>query len=214
MFEIDTQAMERASAASGDAFSGRFTDALGYAPSAHAGQVRRADGRPYIAHLLRVAGLVIQEGGSEDEAIAALLHDAVEDQGGLARLDDIRARFGDPVADVVEECTDSPADPKPAWRRRKEEHLAELDRCSPSALLVLIADKVDNARTILRELRIHGERHWERAARRPADVRWYYAALADRLPALRPGPLADELSRTCTDLDRLIAGELTGEPSA
>src|SRR5438876_7316418 len=88
----------------------RFVDALGYATRAHAGQRRANDGQPYIAHLLRVAGLVIQDGGSEDEAIASLLHDAVEDQGGVERLNDIRERYGSAVADIVDECTDSYGD--------------------------------------------------------------------------------------------------------
>ena len=207
VLETETQAMTRPSEASDDAFSDRFVDALGYASKAHAGQIRRADGRPYIAHLLRVAGLVIQEGGSEDEAIAALLHDAAEDQGGLARLEDIRNRYGNRVADTVEECTDTFAEPKPPWRRRKERHLAEMDRSSPGAVLVLLADKLDNARTMLRQHRVHGEGQWARSGKQPGDVRWYYRALAERLAPLRPGPLADELVRTCAELDLEIAGE-------
>ncbi len=199
--------MTQASEASEDALSGRFVDALGYAARAHAGQIRRADGRPYIAHLLRASGLVIQEGGSEDEAIAALLHDAAEDQGGLARLEDIRSRYGDRVADIVEECTDTFADPKPPWHRRKELHLAEMGRCSPGAVLVLLADKLDNARTMLRQHRVHGEGQWERSGKEPGDVRWYYRALAERLPPLRPGPLADELVGACAELDLQIAGD-------
>src|SRR3954449_319800 len=127
----------------------RFIDALGYSARAHAGQRRANDGQPYVAHLLRVAGLVIQDGGSEDEAIAALLHDAVEDQGGLERLNDIRARYGHAVADIVDECTDSYGDPKPPWRARKEQYLAELERCSPGGLLVSLADKLDNVRSLL-----------------------------------------------------------------
>jgi (p)ppGpp synthase/HD superfamily hydrolase len=98
----------------------RFVDALGYTTRVHSGQLRGSDEQPYIGHLLRVAGLVIQDGGSEDVAIAALLHDAVEDQGGLERLTDIRNRYGHVVADIVDECTDSYGDPKPPWRRRKE----------------------------------------------------------------------------------------------
>jgi (p)ppGpp synthase/HD superfamily hydrolase len=207
MLETRTHAMTQASEASEGGLSGRFGDALGYVAQAHGGQIRRADGRPYIAHLLRVSGSVIQEGGSEDEAIAALLHDAAEDQGGLTRLEDIRQRYGDRVGDVVEECTDTFADPKPPWRRRKELHLRAMDRCSPSTVLVLLADKLDNARTMLREHRVHGEGQWERSGKEPGDVRWYYRALADRLPPLRPGPLADELVRACAALDLEIAGD-------
>jgi (p)ppGpp synthase/HD superfamily hydrolase len=211
--EIETQPTAGASEANGAAFSERFADSLGYTARVHAGQIKRADGRPYIAHLLRVAGLVIQEGGSEDEAIAALLHDAAEDHGGFARLDEIRTRYGRTVADLVEECTDSLEEPKPPWRRQKEQHLAEFERCCPGALLVLLADKLDNARTMLREHRVHGEELWKRYGKGPGDVRWYYGALSERLPALRPGALADELTRTCSELDRQISGEL-GAPSA
>jgi (p)ppGpp synthase/HD superfamily hydrolase len=188
----------------------RFSDALGYAALAHSGQVRRADGQPYVAHLLRVTGLVIQEGGTEDEAIAALLHDAVEDQGGVDRLNDIRARYGDAVAEIVAECTDSYGDPKPTWRRRKEQYLAELERCSPGGLLVSVADKLDNVRSVLREHRIHGESVWERSGKRPSDARWYYGALAARFVELRPGPLADELARAVEELDREIGEDLGG----
>jgi (p)ppGpp synthase/HD superfamily hydrolase len=195
-----------------DELGDRFVDALGYAALAHSGQLRGSDGQPYVAHLLRVAGLVIQEGGSEDEAIAALLHDAVEDQGGLDRLGDIRDRYGDAVADIVAECTDSYGEAKPPWRRRKERYLEELDRSSAGALLVSLADKLDNVRTMLRGHRIHHEELWERSGKDATDVRWYYDALASRFAQLRPGPLADELARTVGALDREIAGD-AGQPT-
>jgi (p)ppGpp synthase/HD superfamily hydrolase len=188
----------------------RFVDALGYAARAHAGQRRANDGQPYVAHLLRVAGLVIQDGGSEDEAIAALLHDAVEDQGGLERLNDIRKRYGHPVADIVDECTDSYGDPKPPWRARKEQYLAELEGSSPGALRVSMADKLDNVNSLLRAYRIDGEELWARSNKGPDDVRWYYGTLATRFAELRPGPLADELSRTVAGFERLLTGEDPG----
>jgi GTP pyrophosphokinase len=185
----------------------RFLDAMSYAARAHAGQLRGSDGRPYVAHLLRVAGLVIQDGGSEDEAIAALLHDAVEDQGGLERLDDIRRRYGDPVARIVDECTDSYGDPKPPWRERKERYVAQLDQSSSGALRVSLADKLDNVRSVLRGYLIQGEGLWSHSRKGPEDVRWYYDALAARFSELCPGALADELSRSVTELDSvLVAG--------
>ena len=184
----------------------RFIDALGYATRAHDGQLRGSDDQPYIAHLLRVAGLVIQDGGSEDEAIAALLHDAVEDQGGLERLNDIRRRYGDAVADIVDECTDSYGEPRPPWRRRKEEYVASLDEASEGALLVSLADKLDNTRSMIRGYHIRGEEQWSTTGKSAGDVRWYYPTLASRFCALRPGPLADELRRTAAELDRLIDG--------
>jgi (p)ppGpp synthase/HD superfamily hydrolase len=182
----------------------RFIDALAYATRAHDGQLRGSDEQPYIAHLLRVTGLVVQDGGSEDEAIAALLHDAVEDQGGLARLDDIRERYGEEVAGVVEECTDSFGDPKPPWRERKEDYIRSLDTASEGALLVSVADKLDNTRSMLRGYRLRGEEQWARTGKSADDVRWYYGTLAERLCALRPGPLADELVRAVAELRRLI----------
>lgn len=204
---METRAALRPGQAPERELGDRFVDALGYAAEVHAGQLRGGDGQPYIAHLLRVAGLVIQEGGSEDEAIAALLHDAVEDQGGLERLEDIRKRYGHAVADIVDECTDSYGKPKPPWRQRKEQYLAELKRASPGGLLVSVADKLDNVRTMLRGHRIYGEEIWERSGKTPDDVRWYYGALASRLAELRSGPLADELASTVAALEREIAAE-------
>ena len=185
----------------------RFVDALGYATRAHAGQRRANDGQPYIAHLLRVAGLVIQDGGSEDEAIASLLHDAVEDQGGVERLDDIRERYGPAVAGIVDECTDSYGEPRPSWRARKERYLAELDHSSPGALRVSLADKLDNVSSLIRAYRIDGEELWDRSNKGPDDVRWYYGTLVAKFAELRPGRLADELRRTVAELERVLAGE-------
>ena len=175
------------------ALSERFADALVYATRVHRNQTRR--GRPYIAHLLRVAGLVLDDGGSEDEAIAALLHDAAEDQGGHRRLRDIRARYGNDVAAIVDSCTDSYEEPKPAWRTRKEHYLAHLADSSPSALRVSIADKVDNASAILTDLATHPDAASE-------DICWYYASLASAFIRLHPGPRADELTRLARELSR------------
>jgi (p)ppGpp synthase/HD superfamily hydrolase len=173
--------------------SERFADALVYATRVHRHQTRR--GRPYVAHLLRVAGLVLDDGGSEDEAIAALLHDAAEDQGGHRRLREIRARYGNDVAAIVDSCTDSYEEPKPAWRTRKERYLEHLADSSPSALRVSIADKVDNAGAILTDLAAHPEAASD-------DVCWYYASLARAFDRLHPGPRADELGRLASELSR------------
>ncbi|MFL5892111.1 MAG: HD domain-containing protein [Solirubrobacterales bacterium] len=191
----------------------RFVDALGYVTRVHSGQLRGSDEQPYIAHLLRVTGLVIQDGGSEDEAIAALLHDAVEDQGGLDRLADIRERYGHFVADIVDECTDSYGDPKPPWRRRKEAYIASLDSASAGALLVSIADKLDNTRSMIRGYRIRGAEQWSRTGKTAEDVHWYYGTLARRFCELRPGPLADELTRTVAELDGVLGGEIADDGS-
>jgi (p)ppGpp synthase/HD superfamily hydrolase len=177
----------------------RFADALGYATSVHRGQTRR--GSPYVGHLLRVAGLVLEDGGSEDEAIAALLHDAAEDQGGRGRLQDIRARYGDAVAAIVDSCTDSYERPPPPWRMRKERYLEHLPSAPPGALLVSLADKVDNVRGILREVE-PAVAAGGRAVAGYEDVCWYYASLADMFVRLRPGARADELARMVGELER------------
>jgi len=203
---VEAHAVVRTAPARATELGERFIDALGYAARVHDGQLRGKDDQPYIAHLLRVAGLVIQEDGSEDEAIAALLHDAVEDQGGLQRLRDIRERYGHTVADIVDECTDSYGDPKPPWRRRKEEYIRSLDGASAGGLLVSLADKLDNIRTMIRGFRIRGEEQWTRTGKSADDVRWFYGTLSSRFSALRPGPLADELARAVAELERLTEG--------
>jgi (p)ppGpp synthase/HD superfamily hydrolase len=183
----------------------RLVGALGYAAKVHAGQLKQIDGQPYIAHLLRVSGIVIGAGGTEDEAIGALLHDAVEDQGGQRRLAEIEALYGVAVAEIVDQCTDTYLRPKPSWRRRKVDYLEHLAESSASALLVSLADKIDNVRGVVDAYRLDGEGVWSRSGRRAEDVRWYYGALAERFAQLRPGPLTDELMRGISELDRLIA---------
>lgn len=147
----------------------RFDRALLYATHVHGGQVRKGTSTPYVAHLLAVAATVLEYGGDEDLAIAALLHDSVEDQGGKARLEDVRNRFGERVARIVEACSDSLADTakgerKAHWRERKEAYLAHLRNADDDILRVSLADKVHNARAILRDLRKPevGEKVWAR----------------------------------------------------
>ncbi len=137
--------------------SPRFESALSYAAVIHAHQQRKGTGIPYLAHLLAVTSIALEHGATEDEAIAALLHDAGEDAGGRGRIEDIRQRFGDAVADIVQGCTDTEVTPKPPWRKRKEDYIAHLADASPSTLLVSAADKLHNARAILSDLRVHGE---------------------------------------------------------
>lgn len=186
----------------------RFDRALLYATHVHGGQTRKTTPIPYIAHLLAVAATVLEYGGSEDQAIAALLHDAVEDQGGQPRLADIRNRFGDRVADIVRACSDSivggSGDAKPAWRARKERYIAHLRTVDQDTLLVSLADKVHNARSILRDLRNPdvGAAVFDRFSNPKAATLWYYRALADAFRALRPGQLADELSEIVDVLER------------
>ena len=178
----------------------RFDRALLYATHVHGGQTRKGTAVPYIAHLLAVAATVLEYGGAEDVAIAALLHDAVEDQGGEPRLNDIRNRFGDRVAEIVRACSDSVADtsagqPKEDWHRRKARYVAHLGRADPEVLLVSLADKVHNARSILRDLRKPevGAAVWGRFKASKADTLAHYQALAQVFGTYLPGQLAQEL---------------------
>jgi (p)ppGpp synthase/HD superfamily hydrolase len=175
----------------------RFADALSYATHLHSGQTRR--GTPYVAHLLRVTGLVLEDGGTEDEAIAALLHDAAEDHGGLGRLHDIRRRYGDEVAGIVDACTDSYESPPPDWRTRKQHYLEHLPGSSRGALLVSLADKVDNVRSILAD---DAQRERRSARGEHDDACWYYASLAQLFERLQPGPRARELTDLVDELRR------------
>lgn len=173
-----------------DVLTERFEVALAYASAAHRGQVRKGSGIPYVSHLLAVAALVLEAGGDEEQAIAALLHDAVEDQGGLPRLDEIRARFGDRVADMVWHCTDSHEEPKPAWRQRKEAYIAGMTAKPADALLVSLADKTHNLSAIARDHAVHGEAVWGRFTGGKDGTLWYYEALAAQFEAVLPGPQA------------------------
>ena len=155
----------------------RFGQALLFAFQLHNGQLRKGSRTPYIAHPLGVTSLVLEDGGDEDEAIAALLHDAAEDQGGLETLEQIRRRFGDRVAMIVDGCTDTYETPKPAWRQRKDDYLAHLPTASPSVWRVSLADKLHNARTILVDLHSQGGQVWERFNGGKDGSLWYYHSL-------------------------------------
>ena len=140
----------------------RYAEALQLAWRLHRTQVRKGTSMPYVSHLIAVSSLALEHGANEDEAIAALLHDAVEDAGGKPTLDMIRIRFGDAVADIVAGCTDAYVEPKPDWRPRKDAYLAHLANASASVRLVSASDKLHNARSILLDLRVHGPALWSR----------------------------------------------------
>ncbi|MCL2714971.1 MAG: HD domain-containing protein [Alphaproteobacteria bacterium] len=173
----------------------RFDQALVYASDLHRNQLRNRTTIPYIAHLLSVSSRVLYAGGTEDQAIGGLLHDAAEDQGGEAVLAEIRARFGEDVARIVHDCTDSWTSPKPAWRPRKEAYLSLLSGKPATSLLVSLADKVDNAEAILRDYQQIGDAIWNRFAGGIDGTIWYYRELAAILGRTLPCPLARELSR-------------------
>jgi len=187
----------------------RFDRAMVYAVHVHGGQPRKGTSIPYIAHLLAVAATVLEYNGSEDMAIAGLLHDAVEDQGGEPRFSDIRNRFGDRVADIVRSCSDSIVNtsaghPKEDWHTRKTHYIAHLNTLDKETLLVSLADKVHNARSILRDLRKEepGPKVWERFKNPKKDTLWHYRELANAFRKLLPGQLADELGEIVDMLEK------------
>ena len=189
--------------------SQRFDAAVAYARTIHADQVRKGTQIPYLAHLLSVAALVIEDGASdEDIVIGALLHDAAEDCGGRPRLEDIRSRFGDIVVEVVGGCTDTFDDPKPPWRPRKEayiEHLREAIARREPFVVVSLADKLHNARSILADLREIGPAMFERFTAGRDEQLWYYRSLAEAFRGY-PSRMADELKGVVAEIGTLAAG--------
>jgi GTP pyrophosphokinase len=183
----------------------RFEQALVYAFHLHSGQTRKQSQVPYIAHLLGVTAIVLEDGGSEDEAIAALLHDAVEDQGGLETLEKIRMRFGSNVADLVLALSDSFTQPKPPWRERKQAYLESIPGANPSEIRISLADKVYNARSILRDLRLEGEQVWSRFNGGKDGTLWYYQQLIFAFQTHGDQPLLSELIRILEQI-RLESG--------
>lgn len=179
----------------------KFQEALGFAAELHRTQTRKASQVPYVGHLLSVAGLVIEADGTETEAIAALLHDAAEDQGGDVTLTQIEERFGPEVAAIVEECSDTVLTPKPPWRERKQAYIEHLNTASDSTIRVSVADKLDNARAILRDLRRFGPKVWQRFnTDDPHEHLWYYRSLLEVYRRRSDSWLVDELSRVVDTL--------------
>ncbi|MCC5660213.1 HD domain-containing protein [Nostoc sp. XA010] len=185
--------------------SERFTTALTYATQLHANQVRKGSGVPYVAHLLGVASIALEYGANEDEAIAALLHDAIEDQGGAATREEIRDRFGDNVTAIVDGCTDADTTPKPPWRHRKEAYIGHISTASPSVLLVSLADKLYNAQSILKDYRVLGESLWERFHGGKEGTLWYYRALVDAFSKAGTTVIIDELQRVVAQIEVLTS---------
>jgi (p)ppGpp synthase/HD superfamily hydrolase len=182
--------------------TGRFEEALVYAVRAHAGQTRKGSETPYASHVIAVASLVLEDGGSEDEAIGALLHDTAEDAGGRERLADVTARFGPLVGEIVEGCTDTFETPKPPWRARKEAYLEKLPDEPLHVLRVSCADKVHNARSILLDWHEHGEAVWEGFTAGKDEQRWYYHSLAGVYGSILAGSaLTREFQRTVQALE-------------
>lgn len=171
----------------------RFGDALVLANQLHAEQCRKGSRVPYISHLLGVTALVLEMGGSEDEAIAALLHDAVEDQGGMETLAMIENQFGRTVAALVRDCSDSTTTPKPPWEQRKQEHLEKMRQASLAVLKISLADNLHNARTIAIDLRRHGDETWQKFNRGKSGILWYYQSIWSIYQDRNPNAWSNEL---------------------
>jgi (p)ppGpp synthase/HD superfamily hydrolase len=183
--------------------STKFDRAFQLAHDLHRCQPRKQSEVPYIAHLLAVTAMVLESGGDEDTAIAALLHDAVEDQGGQPTLDRIRREFGERVARIVYECSDADGEPKPPWRFRKEQYLQALPHKSTEALLVSFADKIHNCRSIVRDLRRDGAPVWNHFEGRRDGTLWYYRELLEKFPREPYASLYDEFAATVCALNEV-----------
>ena len=188
----------------------RFRDALVWAAELHEDQTRKGGNIPYVAHLLGVSAIVLEHGGTEDEAIAALLHDALEDQAHKISAGEIRRRFGETVEQIVEACTDG--DPEEQrdrsherWRARKVKYIADVAGKPAGAIIVSMADKLYNARSILEDYRALGEPIWSRFTTGRDGTLWYYDSLIAAFEA-RVGRtrLWGELSRTIAELKNLV----------
>ena len=188
----------------------RFNRALVYAARLHAGQFRKGSTRPYIAHLLGVTSIVLNHGGDEDEAIAALLHDGPEDQGGLKTLREIRKKFGARVARIVDACTDTYEDPKPPWLERKKNYLRHLRHADASVRLVSAADKLYNVREIILDYRSQHDAVFTRFRGGKEGTIWYYREVVRILRHKGPHPLVRELDRAVRELERAAARHTLG----
>lgn len=184
----------------------RFSSAVALALDLHRTQTRKVSGTPFVAHLLRVAGTVLEHGADEDTAIAAVLHDAIEDQGGPKARKIIQDRFGERVANIVDECSDTDKTPKPPWRERKERYLAHLATASPSARMISAADKLDNIRSLLSSYHQSGEAIWRHFRGGKDGTLWYFRSVRDILKQTGPESLANELSRAVEEFEREVGG--------
>jgi (p)ppGpp synthase/HD superfamily hydrolase len=196
----------------------RFLRAFLFAAEKHKAQTRKASTIPYLAHLMGVASLVLEAGGDEDLAIAALLHDVVEDCGGTPMLKEVRRRFGKRVAHVVDGCTDAYTDPKPPWRERKETYICHLKTADADTRLVSAADKLNNVHSILSDYRAIGESVWSRFTGGREGTLWYYRTLRDVFLAHPRNRITRDFELAVSELDSLAAakeapGGISSQPS-
>jgi (p)ppGpp synthase/HD superfamily hydrolase len=185
--------------------SEKFEEALIYATRVHGNQTRKKTGIPFVGHILGVTAIALEYGANETEAIGALLHDTVEDCGGAERLRDIREKFGDDVARIVDGCTDTYKTPKPPWMERKRAYIEHLKDSDSSTRLVSASDKLHNTRAILAELRRHGPKVFERFGGKKDGTLWYYRMLVTAFRQQRDHEdLIDELDRVVTEIEKLV----------
>jgi (p)ppGpp synthase/HD superfamily hydrolase len=182
----------------------RFETAFAFAAEKHRDQPRKKTSTPYISHLMAVASLVLEAGGDEDLAIAALLHDVVEDCGGAPVLEEIRRQFGERVAHIVDGCTDTDVTPKPPWRARKESYLKHLQTADFDTRLVSAADKLHNVRSILTDYREQGEALWQRFEGKREGTLWYYRALLDEFQRTGSNRIVRELVLVVQELESAV----------
>jgi (p)ppGpp synthase/HD superfamily hydrolase len=181
----------------------RFQRAFEFAANKHRAQTRKASTIPYIAHLIGVTSLVLEAGGDEDLAIAALLHDVVEDCGGENLLKEVRRRFGKRVAHIVDGCTDAYEIPKPPWRERKVSYINRLKQENSDTRLVSAADKLHNVRSILSDYRALGETVWARFNGGREGTLWYYRTLRDEFLRSEPNRITLDFDLAVQELESL-----------
>src|SRR3981081_1427500 len=185
----------------------RLQRAFSYAAEKHAGQTRKQTAVPYLSHLMAVASLVLEAGGDEDMAMAALLHDVVEDCGGMPRLREVRKQFGSRGGKIVEGCTDSFVEPKPEWLERKKNYLREVKHADVETRLVSATDKLHNVRTILTDYRQQGESIWTRFSGERDGSLWYDRALSDEYQQRSPNRITRELEIAVAELEQVVSKE-------
>ena len=185
----------------------RLQKAFRYAAEKHAGQTRKQTAVPYLSHLMAVTSLVLEGGGNEDIAIAALLHDVVEDCGGMPRLREVHKMFGTRVSKIVEGCTDSFSDPKLPWIVRKKEYLERLKHEDAETRLVSASDKLHNVRTVIAGYRQDGESIWKRFSGGRDGTLWYYRALSDEFQQRKANRITRELAIAVRELEKTVGAK-------
>ena len=191
----------------------KLQEAFRYAAEKHEGQTRKQTAVPYLSHLMAVTSLVLEAGGDEEMAIAALLHDVVEDCGGMPRLREIHRAFGKRVARIVEGCTDSFVNPKLPWMVRKADYLKRLKHHDAETRLVSASDKLHNVRTVISDYRKNGESIWKRFNGGRDGTLWYYRALNHEFQRRKQNRITRELAIAVAELER-VTGAGRGRKSA